>query len=113
TNYNGPASFSTVTPQATLRLLLSERLTFDAAAGVSFARVDDGTRTRHSTGADAQASLCQQGESSSFCARGGIRQETATTAGPAKSVFAGVDYSHRLDADSTIQFSLDASHYSA
>jgi len=113
TNYNGPASFSTVTPQATLRLLLSERLTFDAAAGVSFARVDDGTRTRHSTGADAQGTLCQQGESSSFCARAGISQQTATTAGPAKSVFAGVDYSHRLDADSTIQFSLDASHYSA
>ena len=113
TNYNGPASFSTVTPQATLRLLLSERLTFDAAAGVSFARVDDGTRTHHSTGADAQASLCQRGESSSFCARGGISQQTATTAGPAKSIFVGVDYSRRLDADSTIQFSLDASHYSA
>lgn len=113
TNYNGPASFRTVTPQATLRLLLSERLTFDAAAGVSFARVDDGTRTRHSTGADAQATLCQQGESSSFCARGGISQQTATTAGPAKSIFIGVDYTRRLDADSTIQFSLDASHYSA
>jgi hypothetical protein len=92
---------------------LSERLTFDAAAGVSFARVDDGTRTRHSTGADAQATLCRQGESSSFCARGGISQQTATTAGPAKSVFAGVDYSRRLNADSTIRFSLDASHYSA
>jgi hypothetical protein len=113
TNYNGPATVRVVTPQATLRLLLSERLTFDAAAGVSFARVDDGTRTRHSTGADAQATLCRQGESSSFCARSGIRQETATTAGPAKSIFAGVDYSHRLDAASSIHFSLDASHYSA
>ena len=113
TNYNGPASFRTVTPQATLRLLLSERLTFDAAAGVSFARVDDGTKIHNSTGADANATLCRQGESSSFCARAGISQQTATTAGPAKSIYAGVDYSRRLNADSTIRFSLDASHYSA
>jgi hypothetical protein len=113
TDYNGPATFRMVTPQATLRMLLSERLTFDASVGVSFARVDDGTRTHKSTGADAQASLCQRGETSTFCARGGIHQQIATTAGPAKSIFAGVDYSHRLDEDSSIQFSLEANHYSA
>ena len=113
TDYNGPATFRMVTPQATLRVLLSERLTFDASAGVSFARVDDGTRVHKSTGADAEGSLCQRGESSTFCARSGIHQQIATTAGPAKSVFAGVDYSRRLDADSSIQFSLEASHYSA
>jgi hypothetical protein len=113
TDYNGPATFRMVTPQATLRVLLSERLTFDAAAGVSFARVDDGTRVHKSTGADAEASLCNRGETSNFCARAGVHQQIATTAGPAKSINVGVDYSHRLDADSSIQFSLEASHYSA
>jgi hypothetical protein len=102
-----------VTPQATLRLLLSERLTFDAAAGVSFARVDDGTRVHTSTGADAEASLCNRGETSSFCGRASVHQEVATTAGPAKSIDVGVDYSHQLNAASTIQFSLAASHYSS
>jgi hypothetical protein len=113
TNYNGPATSRIVTPQATLRLLLSERLTFDAAAGVSFARVDDGTRVHKSTGADAEASLCNRGETSSFCGRASVHQEVATTAGPAKSIDVGVDYSHQLDAASTIQFSLAASHYSS
>jgi hypothetical protein len=113
TDYNGPATVRMVIPQATFKLLLSERLTFDAAAGVSFARVDDGTRVRKSTGADAEASLCNRGETSSFCARAGVHQQTATTAGPAKSINAAVDYSHRLGVDSTIQFSIGASHYSA
>lgn len=113
TDYNGPASFRMVTPQATAQVLLSERLTLNAAAGVSFAWVDDGTSTHRTTGADAEASLCQRGETSSFCGRAGIHQQVATTAGPAKSVNAGVDYSHRLDRDSSIQFSLEASHYSA
>jgi hypothetical protein len=113
TNYNGPASFRTVTPQATAQVLLSERLTLNAAAGVSFAWVDDGISTHRSTGADAQASLCQRGETSNFCAHAGVNQQIATTAGPAKSVNAGIDYSHRLGADSSIQFSLEASHYSA
>lgn len=113
TDYNGPASFRSVTPQLTAQLLLSERLTLNAAAGVSVAWVDDGTNTRRSTGADAEASLCQRGENGSFCARAGVHQQVATTAGPAKSINAGIDYSRRLDADSSIQFSLEASHYSS
>jgi hypothetical protein len=113
TDYNGPASFRMVTPQLTAKLLLSERLTLTAAGGVSFAWVDDGVSTHRSTGADAEANLCQRGETSSFCARAAVHQQVATTAGPAKSINAGVDYSHQLDADSSIQFSLEGSHYSA
>jgi hypothetical protein len=113
TDYNGPANFRMVTPQATLNVLLTERMTFNASAGVSFARVDDGTAVHRSTGADAEATLCNRGETSNFCARAGVHQQIATTAGPAKSVNLGVDYSHRIDADSSIQFSLEGSHYSA
>jgi hypothetical protein len=112
TDYNGPASFRSVTPQLTARMLLSERMTLNAAVGVAFVSVDDGISTHHSTGADASANLCQRGERSSFCARAAIHQQVATTAGPAKSISAGADYSRQLDADSSIQFSLEASHYS-
>ena len=112
TDYNGPASFRTVTPQVTARVLLSERLTFSGALGVSFASVDDGIETRHSTGLAADASLCQRGDRTQFCARASVDQQTATAAGPAKSISAGVDYSRQLDAVSSIQFSLGADHYS-
>jgi hypothetical protein len=112
TDYNGPASFRVITPQVTGSLMLSEQMTFTGAAGVSFASVDDGLSTRHSTGLAADASLCQRGERGQFCARVAVDQQTATTAGPAKSISAAVDYSRRVDADSTIQLSLSANHYS-
>jgi len=112
TNYNGPGSFQTVTPQVTAHVLLSERLTFSGAVGVSFATIDDGIDTSHSTGLAADAALCQRGDRTQFCARVAVDQQTATAAGPSKSVSAGVDYSRTLDADSTVQFSLNADHYS-
>jgi hypothetical protein len=113
TDYNGPGNFRQVTPQLTARILLSERLTFSGAVGASFGRVDDGVRVRHSNGLAADANLCSQNERGQFCARVAVDQQSATVAGPAKSVTASVDYSRRLDADSTIQFSLGASHYSS
>jgi hypothetical protein len=112
TDYNGPASFSTLSPQLTARVLLSENLTFSGAAGVSFSSVDDGIRKRHSTGLAASGTLCKVGEQTQFCARAAVDQSIATAAGPSKSVSAGIDYSRRLNADSTVQFSLDATHYS-
>jgi hypothetical protein len=113
TDYNGPESFWTVTPQLTASLLLSERLILSGALGASFAAVDDGTRTRRSTGLSASASLCKSGERTQFCGRASVDQRVATVAGPSKSVSAGLDYSRRLDADSTLQLSLDGSHYSS
>jgi hypothetical protein len=112
TEYNGPASFRVITPQATGRVLLAESVSLGGALGVSFARIDDGLTVRHSTGVAADANLCGQGESSYFCARVSADQQTATTAGPARSLSAGIDYSQRLDADQSIQFSLGATHYS-
>lgn len=112
TEYNGPASFRVITPELTGRLLLAQRVSLDGAIGVSFARVDDGLAVRHSTGLAAQANLCAQGETSYFCARVAADEQTATTAGPARSLSAGVDYSQRLDADQSIQFSLGVAHYS-
>lgn len=113
TDYDGPNSVQEITPELTGRLLLSEQLVLSGAVGVSFASTDNGVTTRHSTGLSAQADLCQTGERTQFCGRFAVDQQTATTAGPAKSLSAGIDYSRRLDADSTIQFSLAASHYSS
>jgi hypothetical protein len=113
TEYDGPSSVRVITPQLTGRALLAERITLDGAIGVSFARIDNGVTVRHSTGLAASANLCGQGETSFFCARVAADEQTATTAGPARSLSAGIDYTQRLDADQTVQFSLGATHYSA
>jgi hypothetical protein len=113
TDYNGPGNFTMVTPQLTARVLLSETVTFGGAIGASFARIDDGVSTRHSTGLSAQADLCSRNERGQLCAQASVDQQTATVAGPSKSVNASVDYSRRLDADSTLQLSVSGSHYSS
>ena len=112
TNYNGPANFRVITPQVTARTLLSPTISLDGAVGVSFARIDNGLATRDTTGLSAQANLCGQGETSFFCARFSADEQTATTAGPARSLSGSVDYSRRLDANQTISFSLGVTHYS-
>src|SRR5205807_1354431 len=112
TDYNGPASFRVITPQLTARMSLAERLTLSGALGVSFARIDNGLTVRHSTGFAGEANLCGQGETSFFCARVAADEQAATTAGPARSVSGGVDFTQRLDADQSVQFSLSATHYS-
>lgn len=112
TEYSGPTSFRVITPQLTARTLLSPRVTLDGAIGVSFARINDGIVIRHSTGLSAQANLCGQGETSFYCAHFSADEETATTAGPARSIGGGVDYTQRLDANQSIQFSLGVNHYS-
>jgi hypothetical protein len=112
TDYDGPTSFRLITPQLTGRVLLSPRITLDGAIGVSFARIDNGVAITHSTGLSAQANLCGQGETSFFCARFSADEQTATTAGPTRSISGGVDYTQRLDADQTISFSLNGTHYS-
>jgi hypothetical protein len=113
TDYDGPATVSVITPQATVQTALSPRLTFTGAIGVSFASIDDGITTRHSTGLAADASLCSRGDREQFCGRASINQEAATVAGPARNMTVGVDYSRRLDANQTIRFSLDANRYSS
>jgi len=112
TDYDGPAKIWTVTPQVTANVQLSERATFTGAVGASFSSVDDGITTRHSTGLAANAALCNAGEHSHLCARAAIDQQTATVAGPAKSILAGVDYSRELDANSSLALSIDATRYS-
>ena len=113
TDYNGPSSFRVITPQVTVQSALSEGLSFAGAIGVSFASVDDGIRTDHSTGLSANASLCSLGERDRFCGRASVDQQAATAAGPARSVNVGVDYTRRLDADQTIQLSLSGNRYSS
>ena len=112
TDYNGPSHYEVISPQLTGQLNLSERLTLRGAAGASFASIDDGISTRHSSGLTASASLCSAAEHGHLCAHASIDQATATSAGPSKSQSAGVDYSRQLDADQTIQFSLAVDHYS-
>jgi hypothetical protein len=112
TDYDGPAESRILTPQLTIQTLLAEHITFSGGIGVSFSAVDDGTDTRHSTGLAANANLCSAGERSRFCGYAAVSQEAATVAGPAKTVSAGFDYSRRLDADQTLQFSISANRYS-
>ena len=112
TNYNGPAQVSTITPQVTGNLRLSEQMALTGAVGASFSSVDDGIDTRHSTGFAGNVALCNAAEHSHLCARASIDQQTATVAGPAKTVSGGIDYSRQLDVNSSIQLSVEASHYS-
>ena len=113
TDYSGPANFRVITPQFTARLLLAERLTFSGAIGASFARINDGVSIRNSTGVSAEADLCSSTERAQFCARAAVDQSAPTVAGPARSISGSVDYSRRIDVDSTIQFSLSANRYSS
>jgi hypothetical protein len=113
TEYSGPASLRTITPQLTARVLLAPRVSFDGAIGVSFSRIDTGTLIRHTSGLSASANLCGRGELDQYCARVAVDEEAATTAGPAKSISGGIDYSRQLNASDTIQFSLSAAHYSS
>ena len=113
TDYDGPSSVWVVTPQATIQTVLSERLSFTGALGVSYASIDDGIATRHSTGLAADASLCSQGDRDSLCGRVSLNQETATVAGPTRNFTVGVDYSRRLDAKQTIRFSVSGNRYSS
>ena len=106
------ADVRVITPEATAQLRLSEHLTFSGDAGVSFASVDDGVRTRHSTGLAGDANLCSTGERSSLCARASIQQQAATSAGPAQGLSIGVDYSRRLTEVDTLQLSVGADRYS-
>ena len=112
TEYSGAGSVRVVTPQLTARTMLAERVSLDGAVGVSIARVDDGTRVRHTTGFSGQANLCGQGETSYFCGNVYVDEQAATAVGPARSIGGGLTYSQRLDADQSIQFSLGVTHYS-
>ena len=105
-------SVQVITPELTAQLMLSPTLTLSGDTGVSFSAVDDGVQTRHSTGAAGDVNLCSSSERSQFCARASIQQQAATSAGPAKVVSLGVDYSRQLSANDAIQFSLAAERYS-
>lgn len=113
TDYNGPSHFEVVSPQVTAHVQLAERLTFSGAIGASFASIDNGISTRHTTGLTANASLCSITERGNFCGHVAIDQAAATAAGPARSASIGVDYSRRLDANQTIDFSIAADRYSS
>jgi hypothetical protein len=113
TEYNGPGHFRTITPQVTARVKLSPTLDLSGALGATFARVDNGVTTSHSTGISGNVSLCSMTKSGSVCGLVAIDQETATTAGPSKVISAGVTYSRRLDANSSLSFNVGVDHYSS
>lgn len=112
TDYNGPSHFQVISPELTGIFLLSERVTFSGAVGASFASIDNGIETRHSSGLTANASLCSSTQRGHLCMHAEINQATATVAGPSKSESVGVDYQRQLNANQTIQLSLAADHYS-
>jgi hypothetical protein len=88
-------------------------MTLSGAVGVSFASVDNGISTHHSTGLTANANLCSINPRGHLCIVGSIDQEAATVAGPARNISVGADYSRRLNADDTIDFSLSGNRYSS
>jgi hypothetical protein len=109
---NGARNVRVITPELTGQFRLSERLTLSGDVGASFTSTDDGVRTRHSTGLAGDVNLCSIGERTQFCGRASIQQQATTSAGPARVITAGVDYSRRLTADDTLQFSVSANRYS-
>jgi hypothetical protein len=113
TEYNGPSRFRTITPQVTARVKLSPTLDLSGALGATFARVENGVTTSHSTGISGNLSLCSATRAGSLCGLVSIAQESATTAGPSKVISAGVNYSRRLDANSSLSFSAAVDHYSS
>ena len=85
TDYKGPGHFRGLSPEVTAHVQLSEQLSFSGAVGASFASIDDGVSTRHTTGLTANANLCSATEHGSFCGHASIDQAAATIAGPAKT----------------------------
>jgi len=113
TDYNGPQHFEVISPEATAHVQLAERLTLAGAVGVSFASINDGVSTRHTTGLTATATLCSIAQRGNLCGILAIDEAAATAAGPTKSASVEVDYSRWLDADQTVNFLLAADRYSS
>lgn len=113
TDYDGPGNFRSVTPELTFQTALSATMTLTGGIGVSFAEADDGVDTSRTTGITANLGLCSRGEKTSFCGRASIDQQTATIAGPARTVNLGLNYSRQLGEDDSIQLSANASRYSS
>src|SRR5581483_5134860 len=74
--------------------------------------VDDGVTTHHSTGLAANVDLCSTTQRGSICASIAINHETATVAGPSKSISGSLSYSRQLDADSTLALAAGVDHFS-
>lgn len=112
-NYENSGGARTITPQLTGKLSLSQNTYVDSAIGVSFASIDDGTRTLHSTGIAFSTSVCRSGETDQICATASRDQSAASIGGGVKSLSAGLNYSRQLDARQSIQLSASASRYSS
>ena len=113
TDYDGPGNFRSVTPQLTFQSALSSTMTVTGAIGASFAETDDGIVKRHTTGLTANLGACSRGQKETFCGRASVDQQSATVAGPARTINVGLDYSRQLGRDDTIRLSADASRYSS
>lgn len=113
TEYNGPASSRTFSPQLTIQTLLSQYTNLSGAIGVSFSSSDDGLVRRRSTGLSADASLCSAGDRDRYCARAAVNQQAATAAGPANSISVGINYSRKLSENESLNFAVDANRYSS
>lgn len=113
TDYDGPGNFRSVTPELTFQSALAATLNLTGGIGVSFTESDDGVNTRHTTGITANLGLCSRGEKGTFCGRVSIDQQTATIAGPARTINVGLNYSRQLGPDDSIQLSANASRYSS
>lgn len=110
---NNPSSdVRVITPEVTGEFKLSPTVTLSGDVGASFSKVDNPLETRHSTGLAADAILCSKGEFTLLCARASIQEQAATSAGPARLAALEVDYSRRLNATDSIDFSLAANRYS-
>ena len=109
---NPSRNYHVITPEVTGQFKLSPTLSLSGDVGASFASVRNGGGVDHNTtGLAGDVNLCSTGERTQMCARASVQEQAATSAGPARVISVGVDYSRRLTADDTIQFSLSGNRY--
>lgn len=111
-DYEEGRTARSITPQLTGRLLLSERVELQGAAGVSIAENDDGDGTERSVGLTFNGAICRRSELQTFCARVARDQQADGFAGASKILTFDVNYSRQIDQKQSIQLVLGASRQS-
>lgn len=112
TDYPGSDSTTFVSPQVTVQALIDENWTASAAAGVTYRIQDFDGDSDGSLGLAFDGSICRALERSRLCGRLSRNSQNTIAEDLLTTTSAGLDYSHILDQDSSIQLSASAVHYS-
>lgn len=104
-DYQGDSSTSSFSPQVTVSALLAETWSANAAFGVTYRNRDIDGDSDGSFGLALDASVCRSLERSRFCGRVSRYNQNTVAADLLTTTSAGVDYSHTLDQNSSVQLS--------